>query len=62
MNEGETKEEEFLEIGNANNTIAEVNNLLKQIEGNNTNTNNKVEEDDDEDEDIEKYLQNLESK
>ena len=62
LNEGETKEEEFLEIGNANNTIAEVNNLLKQIEGNNNNTNNKVEEDDDEDEDIEKYLQNLESK
>lgn len=62
FNESETKEEEFLEIGNANNTIAEVNNLLKQIEGNNDNANNKVEEDDDEDEDIEKYLQNLESK
>jgi hypothetical protein len=57
LNEGETKEEEFLEIGNANNTIAEVNNLLKQIEGNNNNTNNKVEEDDDddEDEDIRRY-------
>ena len=61
-NESDAKEEEFLEIGNANNTIAEVNNLLKQIEGNNNNTNNKVEEDDDEDEDIEKYLQNLENK
>ena len=55
------KDEEMLEIGNTNNTLAQVNNLLKQIEG----KNNKIEdeqEDDQDDEDIEKYLKSLENK
>ena len=54
------KDEEILEIGNTNNTLAQVNSLLKQIEGN--NNNNKYEDDEQEDEDIEKYLKSLENK
>jgi hypothetical protein len=55
------KDEEILEIGNTNNTLAQVNNLLKQIEGNN-NSSNKYEDDEQDDEDIEKYLKSLENK
>ena len=63
--ESDTKDEEILEIGNANNTIDQVSNLLKQIEGNNIKDNNKLgdeDDNDDEDEDIEKYLKSLENK
>ena len=54
------KDEEMIEIGNTNNTLAQVNNLLKQIEG----KSNKIEDeqDDDDDEDVEKYLKSLENK
>ena len=46
-------------IGNSNNTLNQVNDLLKKIEG--TNINEKEEENED-DEDIENYLKNLENK
>ena len=56
------KADDILELGNTNNTLAQVNNLLKQIEGNH-NINNKFEDDEkDDDEDIEKYLKSLENK
>ena len=59
----DVKDDEILELGNTNNTLAQVSNLLKLIEGN-QNTNNKIEDDekDEEDEDIEKYLKSLENK
>ena len=55
------KDEDLLEIGNTNNTLAQVNNLLKQIEGKNNKIEDEQEEDQD-DEDIEKYLNSLENK
>lgn len=57
--ENKNKDEDILEIGNTNKTLAQVNNLLKQIEG----KNNKIEdEEEQDDEDIEKYLKSLENK
>jgi hypothetical protein len=58
----EEKDEDILNtIGNSNNTLNQVNDLLKKIEG--TNINEKEEENEDEDdEDIENYLKNLENK
>ena len=56
----EEKDEDILNtIGNSNNTLNQVNDLLKKIEG--TNINEKEEENED-DEDIENYLKNLENK
>ena len=56
----EEKDEDILNtIGNSNNTLNQVNDLLKKIEG--TNINEKEEENED-DEDIENYLKNLEYK
>ena len=56
----EEKDEDILNtIGNSNNTLNQVNDLLKKIEG--TNINEK-EEENEEDEDIENYLKNLENK
>ena len=55
------KDEEILEMGNTNMTLAQVNNLLKQIEGN-KHDSHKYEDDENEDEDIEKYLKSLENK
>ena len=57
----EKKEDEDIlnTIGNTNNTLNQVNDLLKKIEG--VNENEKEEENDD-DEDIENYLKNLENK
>ena len=55
------KDEEILEMGNTNITLAQVNNLLKQIEGN-KHDSQKYEDDEKEDEDIEKYLKSLENK
>ena len=46
-------------VGNTNNTLNQVNDLLKKIEG--VNVNEKEEENED-DEDIENYLKNLENK
>ena len=60
-NNSNNKDDEILEIGNTNNTLAQVNNLLKQIEGKN-NINYKFEDDEQEEEDIEKYLKSLENK
>ena len=58
----DAKVDDILEFGNTNNTLAQVNNLLKQIEGNH-NINNKFEDDEkDDDEDIEQYLKSLENK
>ena len=58
----DAKVDDILELGNTNNTLAQVNNLLKQIEGNH-NINNKFEDDEkDDDEDIEQYLKSLENK
>ena len=56
------KDEEILEIGNTNNTLAQVNNLLKQIEGKNNKIEDEQEDELDDDEDIEKYLKSLENK
>ena len=54
------KDEDILNaIGNTNNTLNQVNDLLKKIEG--VNVNEKEEENED-DEDIENYLKNLENK
>ena len=47
-------------IGNTNNTLNQVNDLLKKIEGG--NNNDKEEDNEDDDEDIENYLKNLENK
>ena len=56
----EEKDEDILNtIGNTNNTLNQVNDLLKKIEG--VNENEKEEENED-DEDIENYLKNLENK
>ena len=56
----EEKDEDILNtIGNSNNTLNQVNDLLNKIEG--TNINEKEEENED-DEDIENYLKNLENK
>ena len=56
----EEKDEDILNtIGNSNNTLNQVNDLLKKIEG--TNINEKEEENED-DEEIENYLKNLENK
>ena len=56
----EDKDEDILNaIGNTNNTLNQVNDLLKKIEG--VNVNEKEEENED-DEDIENYLKNLENK
>ena len=56
----EEKDEDILNtIGNSNNTLNQVNDLLKKFEG--TNINEKEEENED-DEDIENYLKNLENK
>ena len=56
----EEKDEDILNtIGNSNNTLNQVNDLLKKSEG--TNINEKEEENED-DEDIENYLKNLENK
>ena len=60
-NNSNNKDDEILEIGNTNNTLAQVNNLLKQIEGKN-NISYKFEDDEQEEEDIEKYLKSLENK
>jgi hypothetical protein len=57
------KDEEIIDIdlGNTNNTLYKVNNLLKQL--GDKNYNNKLEDNDDnDDEDIEKYLESLENK
>ena len=60
IDKNKEKDEEILEMGNTNYTLAQVNNLLKQIEG---NSNNKKNEDDEqEDEDIEEYLKSLVNK
>ena len=48
-------------MGNTNNTLNQVNDLLKQIEGG-TGNNNDKEEEQEEDDDIENYLKNLENK
>ena len=55
------KDEEILELSNTNLTLDQVNNFLKQIEGNRKD-NNKFDNDEQEDEDIEKYLMSLENK
>ena len=56
----EDKDEDILNtIGNTNNTLNQVNDLLKKIEGVN---NNEKEEENEDDEDIENYLKNLENK
>ena len=56
----EDKDEDILNtVGNTNNTLNQVNDLLKKIEG--VNVNEKEEENED-DEDIENYLKNLENK
>ena len=56
----EDKDEDILNtIGNTNNTLNQVNDLLKKIEGNN---DNEKEEENEDDEDIENYLKNLENK
>ena len=60
-NKNNNKDEEILEMGNTNMTLAQVNNLLKQIEGN-KHDSHKIEDDEKEDEDIEKYLKSLENK
>ena len=55
------KDEDILNtIGNTNNTLNQVNDLLKKIEGG--SHNDKEEENEDDDEDIENYLKNLENK
>ena len=54
------KDEEILELSNTNLTLDQVNNFLKQIEGNRKD-NNKFDNDEQEDEDIEKYLISLEN-
>ena len=60
--EKDDKEDDILNtIGNTNNTLNQVNDLLKQIEGESGN-NNEKEEQEDEDADIENYLKNLENK
>ena len=57
----EDKDEDILNtIGNTNNTLNQVNDLLKKIEGG--NNNDKEEDNEDDDEDIENYLKNLENK
>ena len=61
INKNNNKDEEILEMGNTNLTLAQVNNFLKQIEGNNKDSN-KFDEDEQDDEDIEKYLSSLENK
>ena len=48
-------------MGNTNNALGQVNDLLKQIEGGKGNNNDKEEQEED-DEDIENYLKNLENK
>ena len=56
----EDKDEDILNaIGNTNNTLNQVNDLLKKIEGGNVN---EKEEENEDDEDIENYLKNLENK
>ena len=56
----EEKDEDILNtIGNSNNTLNQVNDLLKKFEG--TNINEKEEENED-DQDIENYIKNLENK
>ena len=61
----EEKEEDILNsMGNTNNTLNQVNDLLKKIKGDDTLNNNKDDNGDDEedDEDIDNYLKNLENK
>ena len=48
-------------MGNTNNTMNQVSDLLKKIEGQ-TGDNNEKEQDEDEDEDLENYLKNFENK
>ena len=59
----EEKDEDILNtMGNTNNTLNQVSDLLKQIEGGNGNNKDKGEQEEEEDEDIENYLKNLENK
>ena len=60
-NKNNNKDEEILEMGNTNMTLAQVNNLLKQIEGN-KHDSHKIEDDEKDAEDIEKYFKSLENK
>ena len=59
----EDKEEDILgSIGNTNNTLNQVNDLLKKIEGEGGSNKEENNEENDDEEDIENYLKNLENK
>ena len=61
----EDKEEDILNsMGNTNNTLNQVNDLLKKIKGDGILNSNKEDnvDDEDDDEDIDNYLKNLENK